>query len=149
MSTLKWHWKKSISLQILRHSSLSWQITLLWILRSYFFNFGWKDPIKIPILRLSSALVKICQKRSWTFSERVMYVQFTPCVCRVVCWALCISANKILALDCSKIALVFTEPWFHSILVPSRTRLQSNLSASFPFFFFLPHWFVNLVLKRS
>ena len=51
---------KSVPLQILRHSSLSWQMTPLWILSSYFFNFGLKDPIKIPILRLSSALVKIC-----------------------------------------------------------------------------------------
>ena len=49
---------KSIPLQILCHSSLSWQITPLWILSSYFFNFGLKDPIKIPILRVSSALVK-------------------------------------------------------------------------------------------
>ena len=52
---------KSIPLQILHHSSLSWQITPLWILSSYFFNFGLKDPIKISILRLSSALVKMCQ----------------------------------------------------------------------------------------
>ena len=51
---------KSISLQILCHFSLPWQITPLWILRSHFFNFGLKDPIKIPILRLSSAKVKIC-----------------------------------------------------------------------------------------
>ena len=51
---------KSIPLQISRHSSLSWQITPLWILISYFFNFGLEDPIKIPILTLSSALVKIC-----------------------------------------------------------------------------------------
>ena len=51
---------KSIPLQILHHSSLSWQITPLWILSSYFFNFGLKDSIEIPILRLSSALVKIC-----------------------------------------------------------------------------------------
>ena len=50
----------SISLQILLHSSLSWQITPLWILSSYIFNFGLKDLIKIPILRLLSALVKIC-----------------------------------------------------------------------------------------
>ena len=48
---------KSIPLQILHHSSLSWQITPLWILSSYFFKFGLKDPIKIPIL---SALEKIC-----------------------------------------------------------------------------------------
>ena len=51
---------KSIPLQMLRHSSFSWQITPLWILSSYFFNLGLKDPIKIPILRLSSALVKMC-----------------------------------------------------------------------------------------
>ena len=51
---------KSVPLQILRNSSLSWQITPLWILSSYFFNFGLKDLIKIPILRLSSALVNIC-----------------------------------------------------------------------------------------
>ena len=31
----------------------------LWILRSYPFNFVLKDPIKVPILRLSKALVKI------------------------------------------------------------------------------------------
>ena len=51
---------KSIPLQILHHSSLSWHITLLWILSSYLFYFGLKDPIKDPILRLSSALVKVC-----------------------------------------------------------------------------------------
>ena len=54
-----WNYK-SIFLQILCHSTLPWQITLLWILSSYVFNFGLKDLIKIPILRLSSALVKIC-----------------------------------------------------------------------------------------
>ena len=48
---------KSVPLQILCNSSLSWQITTLWILSSYFFNFGLKDPIKIPIL---STLEKIC-----------------------------------------------------------------------------------------
>ena len=53
-----WNYK-SIFLQILCHSTLPWQITLLWILSSYVFNFGLKDLIKIPILRLSSALVKI------------------------------------------------------------------------------------------
>ena len=48
---------KSVPLQILRNSSLSWQITPLWILSSYFFKFGLKDPIKIPIL---SALERNC-----------------------------------------------------------------------------------------
>ena len=50
---------KSIPLQILHHSSLSWHITPLRILSSYFFYFGLKDP-KVPILTLSSTLVKIC-----------------------------------------------------------------------------------------
>ena len=50
-----WH-DKSVPLQILRNSSLSWQITPLWVLSSYFFKLELKDPIKIPIL---SALEKI------------------------------------------------------------------------------------------
>ena len=40
---------KPIPFQILHHSSFSWQIPPLWILRSYF---GLKDPIIIPVLRL-------------------------------------------------------------------------------------------------
>ena len=51
---------KSVPFQMLHHSSLSWQITPLWILSSYCFNFGLKDPIKISILRRSSTLVEIC-----------------------------------------------------------------------------------------
>ena len=52
---------KSISLQILYHFSFSWHISPLWILRWYFFYFGLDfDEIKIPVLRLSSPLVKIC-----------------------------------------------------------------------------------------
>ena len=51
---------KSIPLQILHYSSLPWHITPLWILSSYYFYFGLKDPIKDPILRLSSGLVKLC-----------------------------------------------------------------------------------------
>ena len=47
---------KSISLQILHHSSLSLQITPLWIWSSNFFYFRLKNPIKVPILRLSSAI---------------------------------------------------------------------------------------------
>ena len=50
----------SVFLQILHHSSLSWHINPLWILSSYFVYFRLKDPIKIPILRLSIALVKTC-----------------------------------------------------------------------------------------
>ena len=51
----------SIPLQIFHHSSMSWHITPLKILNSYIFCFGQKDPIKVPVLTLSSALVKICQ----------------------------------------------------------------------------------------
>ena len=43
---------KSIPLLILHQSSLSWHITPLWILISYFSYFGLKDAIIIPILRL-------------------------------------------------------------------------------------------------
>ena len=50
---------KSNPLQILHHSSLSWHITPLRILSLYFFYFGLKDPIKIPILRLSIAQFSI------------------------------------------------------------------------------------------
>ena len=50
---------KSITLQILCHSLLSSEINPLWILSSYVFNFGLKDPIKIPILKLSNSLVEI------------------------------------------------------------------------------------------
>ena len=46
---------KSAPIQTLCNSSLSWQLIALWILRSYLFYFGQKDPIKIPIL---SALKK-------------------------------------------------------------------------------------------
>ena len=58
---------KSVPLQILRNSSLSWQITPLWILSSYFFKFGLKDPIKIPIL---NALEKICHIPHVIFQTR-------------------------------------------------------------------------------
>ena len=51
-----WH-DKSVPLEILCGSSLSPQIIPLRILSSYFFKFGLKDPIKIPIL---SGLEKIC-----------------------------------------------------------------------------------------
>ena len=51
---------KIIPLQIFHHSSLSWHMTPLWILDSYFFYFGLKDPILVPIVRLSSALLILC-----------------------------------------------------------------------------------------
>ena len=51
---------KSLPLQILHHSSLPWHITPLESLSSKFFYFGLKDPMKLPIFRLSSTLEKIC-----------------------------------------------------------------------------------------
>ena len=55
-------WKDmSIPFQILHHSSLSWHITLLENLSSHIFYFRLKDSFRTPILRLLSALVKICQ----------------------------------------------------------------------------------------
>ena len=51
---------ESIPLQILHHSWLPWHVTSLWILSSHFSYIGLKDPINMPILRLSVALVKIC-----------------------------------------------------------------------------------------
>ena len=53
--------EKSIPLQFLHHSSFSWHITALYILSSNIFNVWQKNPIKVPILRHTSALVKICQ----------------------------------------------------------------------------------------
>ena len=50
-----------IPFQILHHSSLSWHITPLKILRSNIFYFGQKDPMEVPILTFSSDLVKICR----------------------------------------------------------------------------------------
>ena len=52
---------QSIPLQFLHHSALSWHTTPQWILSSYIFNSRQKDAIKVPIWRLSNALVKICQ----------------------------------------------------------------------------------------
>ena len=59
-SSCKFWNDKSILLQILHHSSLTWHITPWWILSLHFFYFGLIDPIKIPILRLSISLVNIC-----------------------------------------------------------------------------------------
>ena len=59
---------KSISLQILHHSS-----SPLWILSSYFFYFVLKDPIKLPILRLSSTLVKTCHIPHFIFQTQVSF----------------------------------------------------------------------------
>ena len=69
-----------ISLQILHYSSLSWHITPLEILWSYLFYIGQKNSINVPILTLSSALVKIYQilksvfKPQFRFSSKFAYL---------------------------------------------------------------------------
>ena len=70
---------KSIPLQILDFSSLPWHITPLQILSSYLFYFGRKDPIKVPILTLSSALVKMCQI-SQVFFQTTSQFFFKICI---------------------------------------------------------------------
>ena len=63
---------KSIPLQIL-HILHCHDTTPLWILSSNFFYFGLKEPIKIPILRFSSALVKICHIPHVIFKLQVSF----------------------------------------------------------------------------
>ena len=50
---------KSVFLQILHHSAISWEITPLYFLSSN--NICKRSPLKWKFLRLSSAQVKICQ----------------------------------------------------------------------------------------
>ena len=65
--------EKLIALQILHHSSLSWHLTPLQILSSYIFDFAKKDPIKFPILRLSSALLRIYQIPQVIFESTTLF----------------------------------------------------------------------------
>ena len=60
---------ESTPLQILHHSSLSWHISNLYSLSSYIFYVGQKGPIKVPISRLLSALMKIFQISLMSFSK--------------------------------------------------------------------------------
>ena len=82
-SSCQFWYDKSIPLQILHHFSLLWHVTPLWILSSYFFYFGLKDSIKIPILRLSSALVKVCQIRHVIFqtTSQFFFIFFITLQC--------------------------------------------------------------------
>ena len=52
---------KSVFLQILHHSTVSWKITPLYIFSSNIIYFVHKEPIKTQFFRLLSARVKICQ----------------------------------------------------------------------------------------
>ena len=47
--------------------------TSLWILSSHFSYFGLKDPINMPILRLSIALVKICHIPHVIFQTTIQF----------------------------------------------------------------------------
>ena len=67
-----WKWPVS-SFSNFASSSLTWHITPLWIVSSYFFYFGLRDPIKVPILKLSSALVKICHILHFIFQTTKKY----------------------------------------------------------------------------
>ena len=53
--------RKSVFLEILHHSSVSWKITALYFFRSNVISFTQKEPIKVEILRILSAYVKIHQ----------------------------------------------------------------------------------------
>ena len=65
---------KSIPLQIMHHSSLLWHITPLWILSSYVFYFGLKDPIKVPILcQFKSVFLQILHHPSVSWKITPLY----------------------------------------------------------------------------
>ena len=52
---------KSIFLQMLHHSSLSWKITALYFFRSNVISFAQNKPVKVQIFKISSAQIKIDQ----------------------------------------------------------------------------------------
>ena len=70
---------KSRPSPFLRHSLLSWQITPLQILSSHVFYFRSKNPNKVPIGRLSSALVKILQVPHVIFESKSQF-SFKICI---------------------------------------------------------------------
>ena len=70
---------KSRPSPVLRHSLLSWKITPPQILSSYFFYFRSKNPNKVPIGRLSSALVKISQIPHVIFESKSQF-SFKFCI---------------------------------------------------------------------
>ena len=66
-SCLFWN-QRSVFLQTLHHSSVSWNITLLYFVIWIFTCFRQKDPIKVQVFRLSAARIKINQI-PWLFSS--------------------------------------------------------------------------------
>ena len=74
---------KSIPLQILHPSSVSWEIVPVYFYRSKNIYFAQKGPIKVKVLRFSSAQVKFCQipyanfeMRSQFLSKFCIHLQF-------------------------------------------------------------------------
>ena len=92
----------------MHHSSLSWHITPLQILSSYMLYFGQKNPIKVPILTLSSALVKICHLPHVIFQTTS---QFFFKFCITVSWKItplyCFSSNNIYFAQKEHIKMIF------------------------------------------
>ena len=69
---------KSVFLQILHHSTVSWKITPLYIFSSNIY-FGHKEPIKTQFFRLLSARVKICQIPHVNFTTTSQFL-FNFCI---------------------------------------------------------------------
>ena len=57
--------------------AIAMNITSLWILSSHVSYFGLKDPINMPILRLSIALMKICHIPHVIFQTASQFFFFT------------------------------------------------------------------------
>ena len=85
--------QKSVFLQILHHSSVSWKVTSLYFFKSNVIYFAQKEPIKKEILRISSAQIKIhqilviCETRKQFFLVRtnkmVNCLGYHPCPSRL------------------------------------------------------------------
>ena len=67
---------KSVFLQILHHSSVSWKITPLYFFNSNNVYFAQKEPIKVKVLRLSSARVKNFQNPHVNFETSQFLCKF-------------------------------------------------------------------------
>ena len=71
---------KSVFLQILHHSSVSWKITPLYFFSSNNIHFAQKKPIEVKIsFRLLSAQVKICQVPCVNFETTTRFLS-TFCI---------------------------------------------------------------------
>ena len=89
---------KSVFLQILHHSSMSWEITPLYFLAQTIYTLLKRSPLKWKFLRLSSAQVKICQIPYATFetTSRFLSKFYIPLqfykrlfLCTFLAWTIC------------------------------------------------------------